>query len=138
MDALQYPADKRAHRFFPLDRSDFHSPAGRTDRYTIIEFSMFEGRSVDAKKRLIRLLFERVRSECGIESPSAYRYQEKFNNRSREHREKMDQQNHAPNNEGCIAAERSGASNRARGCEGPIGLERACPWRLPTGWEGRR
>jgi phenylpyruvate tautomerase PptA (4-oxalocrotonate tautomerase family) len=66
MDALQYPADKRAHRFFPLDRSDFFFPDGRTDRYSIIEVSMFEGRSVDAKKMLIRLLFERVQSECGI------------------------------------------------------------------------
>ena len=60
MDALQYPSDKRAHRFFPLDASDFFYPAGRTDRYTIIEFSMIEGRSVEAKKQLIRLLFERV------------------------------------------------------------------------------
>lgn len=60
MDALQYPADKRAHRFFPLDATDFFYPSGRTERYTIIEFSMFEGRSVEAKKQLIRLLFERV------------------------------------------------------------------------------
>ena len=66
MEALEYPADKRAHRFFPLDRADFFYPAGRTDRYTIIEFSLFEGRSVEAKKRLIRLLFERVEKECGI------------------------------------------------------------------------
>jgi 5-carboxymethyl-2-hydroxymuconate isomerase len=66
MDALQYPADKRAHRFFPLDRSDFFYPAGRTDRYTIIEFSMFEGRSVEAKKKLIRLLFERIEHHLGI------------------------------------------------------------------------
>lgn len=34
---------------------------------------------------------------CGIESPSAYRFQEKFNNRSREHREKLDRQNQPPN-----------------------------------------
>jgi 5-carboxymethyl-2-hydroxymuconate isomerase len=60
MDALQYPADKRAHRFFPLDKSDFFYPAGRSDRYTIMEFSMIDGRSVEAKKKLIRLLFERV------------------------------------------------------------------------------
>lgn len=66
MEALKYPADKRAHRFFPLDRSDFFYPAGRTERYTIIEFSMFEGRSIEAKKQLIRLLFERVHSTCGI------------------------------------------------------------------------
>lgn len=60
MEALQYPADKRAHRFFLLDPSDFFYPAGRSDRYTIIELSMIEGRSLEAKKQLIRLLFERV------------------------------------------------------------------------------
>jgi len=60
MDALQYPSDKRAHRFFLLDASDFFYPTGRTDRYTIIEFSMIEGRSVEVKKQLIRLLFERI------------------------------------------------------------------------------
>jgi Tautomerase enzyme len=62
MDALQYPADKRAHRFFPLDTPDFFYPTGRSERYTIIEFSMFEGRSINAKKCLIRLLFERMQS----------------------------------------------------------------------------
>jgi hypothetical protein len=62
MEALQYPADKRAHRFFLLDPSDFFYPAGRTERYTIVEFSMIEGRSVDTKKQLIRLMFERVQS----------------------------------------------------------------------------
>src|SRR5262249_28061003 len=66
VDALQFPADKRAHRFFPLDRSDFFYPAGRTNRYTIIEFSMFEGRSIEAKKQLIRLSFERLQKEFGI------------------------------------------------------------------------
>jgi phenylpyruvate tautomerase PptA (4-oxalocrotonate tautomerase family) len=66
VEALEYPTDKRAHRFFPLEREDFYAPAGRTDRYTIIEISMFEGRSVEAKKRLIRLLFERLERECGI------------------------------------------------------------------------
>lgn len=68
MDALHYPAHKRAHRFFPMDASDFFYPPepGRTDRYTIIEFSMFEGRSVEAKKQLIRLLFERLEQQVGI------------------------------------------------------------------------
>lgn len=66
MEALQYPKDKRAHRFFPLERSEFFYPEGRSEKYTIIEFSMFEGRSVEAKKSLIRLLFERFESELGI------------------------------------------------------------------------
>lgn len=60
IDALQYPPDKRAHRFFPLEKDDFFYPQGRTERYTIIEFSMIEGRSVETKKKLICLLFERL------------------------------------------------------------------------------
>jgi phenylpyruvate tautomerase PptA (4-oxalocrotonate tautomerase family) len=66
VDALQFPADKRAHRFFPLDPDDFFYPAGRSERYTILEISMFEGRSVETKKRLIRLLFERIEVSLGI------------------------------------------------------------------------
>jgi 5-carboxymethyl-2-hydroxymuconate isomerase len=60
VEALQYPPDKRAHRFFPLDASDFFYPSGRTDKYTILEFSMIEGRSMETKKQLIRLLFQQV------------------------------------------------------------------------------
>jgi phenylpyruvate tautomerase PptA (4-oxalocrotonate tautomerase family) len=60
VDALQFPKDKRAQRFFLLEPEDFYYPASATERYTIIEISMMEGRTVEAKKRLIRLLFERV------------------------------------------------------------------------------
>ena len=66
VEALCYPTDKRAHRFFPLERSDFFYPAGRSERYTILELSLFEGRSVEAKKRLMRLLVERCERELGI------------------------------------------------------------------------
>ncbi|MFM6074754.1 MAG: tautomerase family protein [Dolichospermum sp.] len=67
VEALQYPVDKRFHRFFPLDKSDFYYSSERSNRYTIIEFSMIEGRSVEAKKKLIRLLFERLQP-LGISS----------------------------------------------------------------------
>ena len=66
VDALHFPQDKRAHRFFPLDPSDFYYPSGRTTKYTIIEISMFEGRSVETKKNLIHLLFERVHQQLNI------------------------------------------------------------------------
>lgn len=66
VDALAYPQDKRAHRFFLLEADEFFYPAGRTERYTILEFSMFEGRTVEAKKKLIRLVFERMEAELGI------------------------------------------------------------------------
>ncbi len=68
VDALSLPEDKRFHRFFPLDPDDFYYGAGRTPRYTIVEISMFEGRSVAAKKHLIRLLFERTKTELDLEA----------------------------------------------------------------------
>ncbi|MCG8489478.1 MAG: tautomerase family protein [Chromatiales bacterium] len=66
VEALSFPENKRAHRFLPMDKGDFFYPDGRTDAYTVIEISMMEGRSVEAKKRLIHLLFQRLESEVGI------------------------------------------------------------------------
>jgi len=66
VEALQFPVDKRAHRFFPLEKENMFYPSGRTDAYTIIEISMIAGRTVETKKRLIRLLFEKVQAELGI------------------------------------------------------------------------
>jgi 4-oxalocrotonate tautomerase family enzyme len=66
VEALAFPKDKRAHRFFPLDAEDFYYPEGRTPRYTIIEISIFEGRTVEAKKKLIHLLFKRIEQTLNI------------------------------------------------------------------------
>ena len=67
IDAFAYPPDKRFHRFFPMEREDFIHPPDRSDHYTIIEVSMFEGRSADAKRLLIRLLYERIHQNLGID-----------------------------------------------------------------------
>ncbi len=62
VEAFAYPPDKRAHRFFYFDPEDYlYPPAdGRGDDYTIIEISIFEGRSTEAKKNLIRLIFDNL------------------------------------------------------------------------------
>jgi 5-carboxymethyl-2-hydroxymuconate isomerase len=67
MEALQFPRDKRAHRFFPMDRENMLCPEGRTDAYTIIEITMIEGRTVESRKKLVRLLFDRIKEKVGIE-----------------------------------------------------------------------
>ena len=64
--ALEMPKDKRAHRFIGLEKENFMMPGGRTDAYTIIEITMIEGRTVETKKKLIRLLFDQIRDEVGI------------------------------------------------------------------------
>ena len=66
VEALTYPVDKKFHRFIGLDQSEFIFPADRSSRYTIIEISMFEGRSVEAKKLLIKLLFQYIEQDVGI------------------------------------------------------------------------
>ncbi|MFP4976750.1 tautomerase family protein [Paenibacillus sp. CN-4] len=66
VEAFKYPPDKRFHRFFPMEKEDFIYAKGRSDAYTIIEISIFEGRSLGAKKQLIHLLFQRVNESVGI------------------------------------------------------------------------
>ena len=66
VDALNYPVEKRFHRFMLLDEDDFIYPPDRSQDYTLLEISMFAGRSVEAKKKLIRLLYQYIGESCGI------------------------------------------------------------------------
>lgn len=66
MSALAYPPEKRFHRFIQLAPEDFIYPDDRSERYVIVEISMFEGRTAAAKKQLIRELFERIAGATDI------------------------------------------------------------------------
>lgn len=66
MEALDFPPDKRFQRFFPMQGENFIYPDDRSDQYLIIEISLFEGRSSEAKKQLIRLLFATLASAVGL------------------------------------------------------------------------
>jgi phenylpyruvate tautomerase PptA (4-oxalocrotonate tautomerase family) len=66
VDGLKFPTDKNFQRFFPLAPDDFYYPTGRTEKYTIIEVSMFEGRSVEAKKKFVGLIYQRFREQLDI------------------------------------------------------------------------
>jgi hypothetical protein len=65
---LQFPRERRLQRFFPMAREDFIYPAHeRTERYTIIEISTFQGRSADVLRGLVREIYKRVPPAIGIE-----------------------------------------------------------------------
>lgn len=66
VEALGFPADKRAHRFFPMAAEDFYYPAGRSAAYTVIEISMMQGRSIAARKLLIHSLFRDIEAHLQI------------------------------------------------------------------------
>ena len=66
VEALVYSPEKKFHRLIGLEKSELIYPADRSENYTIIEISMFEGQSIETKKSLIRLLFARIEREVGI------------------------------------------------------------------------
>ena len=64
VEALHFPPEKRVHRFFPMSKDNFTvTLPDATEKYLILEIGMMEGRSVETKKCLIRLLFTRICDE---------------------------------------------------------------------------
>lgn len=66
LEVLKLPQDKKFQRFMLLEPEDFIFPSDRSEKYTIIEIIMFEGRSIETKKRLIGLLYEVLAASFGI------------------------------------------------------------------------
>jgi phenylpyruvate tautomerase PptA (4-oxalocrotonate tautomerase family) len=68
VEALSLPKEKRFHRFFAMDKEDFIYPNSRSNSYIIIEIIMIKGRSKEAKRELIKLLFKSLKELLNIES----------------------------------------------------------------------
>lgn len=66
MDALNYPPEKKFHRFIYLDDGDFIFPDDRSDNLTMIEILMFAGRTMETRKDLIRQLYSSIEGQAGI------------------------------------------------------------------------
>lgn len=65
-DVLGLPATKRFHRFIGLDEADFVHPPDRSGAYTIIEVSLFEGRSAATKRAFLEGLMRRISDDLGM------------------------------------------------------------------------
>jgi phenylpyruvate tautomerase PptA (4-oxalocrotonate tautomerase family) len=63
-DALRSPEDDPAVRLdeYPSERFSLPYPDRHTDRYTLVEVTMFAGRSMDTKRRLYRDIVDRLAS----------------------------------------------------------------------------
>lgn len=57
VEVLQLPGEKRFQRFLPMEPDDFLHPRG--PGYTVIEISMFEGRTAATKRALVAALYRR-------------------------------------------------------------------------------
>jgi phenylpyruvate tautomerase PptA (4-oxalocrotonate tautomerase family) len=57
--------DKIVQRCYPIATQDLHCP-GRSNRYTIIEISMFTGRPIKVTKQLIKTILTKAQQELGL------------------------------------------------------------------------
>jgi 4-oxalocrotonate tautomerase family enzyme len=65
VECIRIPDHDRRQRLFELD-SDHFEHTGRGKRYTIIEITMFKGRSAEAKKKLYASIVSRLEQAPGI------------------------------------------------------------------------
>lgn len=64
-EALGVPEDDRQIRYLEYSPERFAAPPGKTEDYTVVEISLFPGRSLDAKRALYASIVRRF-GEIGI------------------------------------------------------------------------
>ena len=67
VDALKIPDNDRRQRLYELENINFEK-TGRSDDYTIIEITMFKGRSTEAKKMLFTEIVQNITTALNISS----------------------------------------------------------------------
>ncbi len=70
-EALGLPEHDRQIRYVEHRPEHFQVPPGRTDNYTLVEISLFAGRSLDAKRALYQAIVRRL-GALGIESGDVF------------------------------------------------------------------
>jgi len=60
VEALRIPDHDRKYRLREYSRAEFVLPPSKSERYTLLEISLFPGRSLDAKRRLYQALQRRL------------------------------------------------------------------------------
>lgn len=65
VETIKIPDNDRRQRLYELDADHFEH-TGRSDQYTIIEITMFKGRSNEAKKALYRKIVDSLVLNPGI------------------------------------------------------------------------
>ena len=67
VDSIKIPDRDRNQRLMEYDKAFFEFPPEKTKNFTVIEITMFAGRSMDAKRELYRLIVGGLQKELGID-----------------------------------------------------------------------
>jgi phenylpyruvate tautomerase PptA (4-oxalocrotonate tautomerase family) len=66
MEAFKIPDDDRMQRLYELDRDHFETSSTKTEQVTLIELTVFQGRSFEAKKNLYAAIARNLAKAPGI------------------------------------------------------------------------
>jgi len=67
VEAIKIPDHDRLQRLHELDKENFEIPPTKSDNVTLIEITMFKGRSINAKKALYKAIVNNLASNPGID-----------------------------------------------------------------------
>ena len=67
VESIKIPDDDRFQRLYELEKENFEFPPNKSEHVTLIEITMFPGRSFDAKKALYQKLVDKLAKNPGID-----------------------------------------------------------------------
>ena len=66
VDHFKVPQENRIHRIYELDKENFKLNASKTNDFVLIELTVIQGRSFEAKKNLYKAIADNLTSALGI------------------------------------------------------------------------
>jgi phenylpyruvate tautomerase PptA (4-oxalocrotonate tautomerase family) len=67
VESFKIPDDDRIQRLYEIEPDNFETVPGKTDKYTLIELTVFKGRSVEAKRKLYSTIVEKLNESLNID-----------------------------------------------------------------------
>ncbi|HML06441.1 MAG TPA: tautomerase family protein [Methanobacterium sp.] len=67
VEAIKIPDHDRFQRLYELENNNFEVPEDKTNNVTIIEITLFKGRTINAKKALYKAIINNLASNPGID-----------------------------------------------------------------------
>ncbi len=66
LESFKIPEDDKNFRIMEFEKEDYVLPPGKSEKYILIEMTIFPGRSIDAKRLLYRRVVENL-NQLGID-----------------------------------------------------------------------
>jgi len=66
VESFKIPDNDRIQRLYELDPDNFETVQGKSDKYTLIEITVFKGRSIEAKRKLYSTIVKNLNESLEI------------------------------------------------------------------------